>query len=155
MGEVCDEYTCHECDIDKNARSVIIIDNGYNAHMFSDLRVFHNFCTKTGIQVKCANGQLIEPFSVGDAGFLTNSLGVPQLKTNLISKGKLALSGWKTLTCDRVKEVYDKRWNKIIEAVIQNDAQPLHMSTLSTSLSRRAQTCPNPIVNSREQRLRE
>ena len=36
-------------------------------------------------------------------GFLTEVLLVPQLKTTLISEGKLALSGRKTMTFDRVK----------------------------------------------------
>ena len=31
------------------------------------------------------------------------------------------------MTFDRVKEVYEKRWNKIIETVIQNDARPLYI----------------------------
>ena len=70
---------------------MIIIDGGCSAHMFSDWRVFRNFRTKTGIQVKCANGQFIEASGVGDVDFLTGVLLVPQLK--LISEGKLALSG--------------------------------------------------------------
>ena len=44
VGEVCDEYTCHACDIRDNARRVIIIDSRCSAHMFSDWRVFHIFC---------------------------------------------------------------------------------------------------------------
>ena len=55
--------------------------------MFSDWRVFLNFLTKTGIQVKCADGQLVEASGVGDVGFLTNALLVPQLKANLIPEG--------------------------------------------------------------------
>ena len=93
VGEVCDEYICFACDSDKNARKVSIIDSGCSAHMFSDWRVFRNFRTKTGVQVMCANGQLVEASGVGDVGFLTNVLLVPQLRTNLISEGKRALSG--------------------------------------------------------------
>ena len=47
----------------------------------------------TGIKVRCANGQLVEVSGVGDVGFLTNILLVPQLKTNLTSDGELALFG--------------------------------------------------------------
>ena len=61
--------------------------------MLSTWRIFRNFRTKTGIQVKCTNGQLVEASGVGDVSFLTNVLLVPQLKTNLIFEGKLALSG--------------------------------------------------------------
>ena len=93
--------------------------------MFSDWRVFRNFRTKTGIQVKCANGQLIEAFDVDDVGFQTNALLVPQLKKCLISEGEIALSGWETVTLDRVKEVYDKQRNKVIEELYQNNAQSL------------------------------
>ena len=93
VGEVYDEYTCYACDIDGNARSTIIIDNGCGAHMFSDWRGFRNFRTKTGIQVKCANGQLIDASGVDDVGFLTDVLLVPQLKKNLSSERKLALFG--------------------------------------------------------------
>ena len=50
VGEVCDEYACHECDTDVNALSVTIIDIRCSAHMFSDWRVFRNFRTKTGIK---------------------------------------------------------------------------------------------------------
>ena len=46
VGEVCDEDICHACDSDENARSVIIIDSGCSAHMFSDWRMFRNFRTK-------------------------------------------------------------------------------------------------------------
>ena len=76
--------------------------------MFSDWRVFLNF-RKTVLQVKCANGQLVAASGVGDVGFLTDVLLVPQLKTNLISEGKLALYGWKIMTYNRVKEVYDEK----------------------------------------------
>ena len=93
--------------------------------MFSDWRVFSNFRTKTGVQVMHANGQLAEASGVVDVGFLSNVLLVPKLKTNLISEGKLALSGWKTMTYNHVKEVYDHRWNKVMETVIQNEANPL------------------------------
>ena len=75
--------------------------------MFSDWRVFCNFRTKTGIQFKCANGQLIRASSVGDVGFLTDVFLVPQLQKNLISEEKLVLSGWRTVTFDRVKQIYD------------------------------------------------
>ena len=60
--------------------------------MFTDLRVFRNFRTKIGIQVKCANGQLIEASGVGDVGFLADVLSVPKLKKTLNSKRELALS---------------------------------------------------------------
>ena len=62
-----------------------------------------------GIQVKCANNQLIDASDVDDVGFLTYVLLISLLKENLISGGKLNLSGEKTMTFDRVKEVYDKR----------------------------------------------
>ena len=52
--------------------------------MFSGWRVFRDFSSKTGIQVKCANGQLIEASGVGDVGILTTVLLVAQLKKNLI-----------------------------------------------------------------------
>ena len=94
--------------------------------MCSDWKVFRNFRTKTGIQVKCANGALIEK-PVGGVDFLTDVLLVPQLKKNLNSEGKLTLSGWRIVTFDRVKKIYDKRWSKIMEAVIQNDGQPLYI----------------------------
>ena len=93
VGEVSDEYTCHACDSFDNPRRVIIIDIGCSAHMFSDWRVFRNFRTKTGVQVRCANGQLAESSGVGDVGFLTNVLLIPQLKTNLISEGKHGYGG--------------------------------------------------------------
>ena len=109
--EVCFGYTCHTCDSSENARRFIIIDSGCSAHMFSDWRVSRNFRTKTGVQVRCANGQLVEASGVGDEGFLTNVLLVPQLKTNLISEGKLALTGWKTMTYNRVEEIYVQKWN--------------------------------------------
>ena len=79
----------HTCDSVENARRVINIDSGCSAHMFSDWRVSRNFGTKTGIQVKCANGQLVEASGVGDVGCLTYVLLVPSLKTNLISEGEL------------------------------------------------------------------
>ena len=66
--------------------------------MISDLRVFRNFRTKTGIQIKYAIGQLIEASGLGDVCFLTNVLLVPKLKKTLISQGKLALSGRKYMT---------------------------------------------------------
>ena len=127
VGEVCDEYNCNACDNDVNARKVIIIDIGCSAHMFSDWRVFQNFCTTNGVQVKCANGQLVGSSGVGDVGFLKNVLLVPQLKANLISEGKLALPGWEIMTYNRVKDVYDEKWNKIMVAVIQNDRNPLYI----------------------------
>ena len=127
VGEVCDEYTCNTCDNDDNARKAIIIDSGCSAHMFSDWRVFRNFRATTGVQVKCANGQLVGASGVGDVGFLKNVLLVPQLKTNLISEGKLALSGWKIMTYNRVKDIFDEKWNKIMVAVIQNDKNPLYI----------------------------
>ena len=99
VGEMCDEYICHACNSTENARSVIIIDSGCSAQMFSDWRVFYNFRTTTGIQVKCANGELAEASGVGDVGFLSNISLVPQLKINLISEGReetILLSGWKT-----------------------------------------------------------
>ena len=77
VGEVCDEYNCHACASDVDARKVIIIDSGCSAHMFSDWRVFRKFRTTTGVQVRCANGQLVGASGVGDAGFLTNVLLVP------------------------------------------------------------------------------
>ena len=46
VGEVCDEYNCHACASDINARKVIIIESGCNAHMFSDWRVSRNFRTR-------------------------------------------------------------------------------------------------------------
>ena len=64
---------------------------------------------------------------MGDVGFQTNILLVPQLKTNLISEGKLALSGWETMAYNRVKEGYNQ-WNKLMEAVIQNEANPLYIA---------------------------
>ena len=79
LGEVCDEYTCHACDSVDNPRRVIIIDSGCSANMFSDWRVFRYFRNKTGIQVRCVNGQPVEASGVGDVGFLTNVLLVPQL----------------------------------------------------------------------------
>ena len=54
-----------------------------------------------------------------------------------------------------MKEVYDKQWNKIMEAIIRNDAHRFTSSILPTSLSRRVQTCPKPKVKSREKRSRE
>ena len=74
-----------------------------------------------------ANGQLVEVSGVGDVGFLTNVLLVHRLKTSLISEGKLALSGWKTLTYNRVKQVYHQGWNKNMETVIKNEANPLYI----------------------------
>ena len=62
VGGMFDEDACHECNADDNARIVINIDSGCSAHMFSDWRVFQNFRTKTGIQVKCANGHLIKTY---------------------------------------------------------------------------------------------
>ena len=50
----------------------------------TDWRVFRSFCTKTGIQVKCANGQLIEASGVGDVGFFTHVLLVLQLKNTFL-----------------------------------------------------------------------
>ena len=96
-------------------------------HMFSDWRVFHKFRTKTGVQVRCANSQLVGASGVGDVGFLINVLLVPQLKTNLISEGKLALSEWKAMTYNRVKVVYDEKWNKVMEAVKQNEFDSLYI----------------------------
>ena len=63
-------------------RSYIIIDSGCSTHMFSDWRGFRNFRTKTWIQVKCADGQLIEAYGVGDWGFLTDVLMILQIKKN-------------------------------------------------------------------------
>ena len=51
VGEVCDEYTCHACDSDANARKVIIIDSGSSAHMFSDWRVLATFAPR--LEYKC------------------------------------------------------------------------------------------------------
>ena len=64
MGEVCDEYIYYVCDNGEKARSVIIIDSGCSARMLSDWRVHCTFRSKTGIQVKSANRQLIEASSV-------------------------------------------------------------------------------------------
>ena len=58
--------------------------------MFSDWTVFRNWCTKTGIRVKGAYRQLVDAFGVGDVGLITNVLLIQQLKTDLISVGKLA-----------------------------------------------------------------
>ena len=77
--------------------------------------------------MRCAIGQLVEASGLGDVGFLTNVLLVHLLKKNLISEEKLALSGWKNFTYNRVKEVYDQGWNKVMEAVIQNEANPLYI----------------------------
>ena len=124
MGEECDKYACHEADVDENTCSVIITYSGCSAHMFSVVHICsltgECFATshQNGVQVSCANGQLIEASGVGDAGFLTDALLVPQLKENLISEGKLALSGWKTMTFDCV--------NEIMEALDQNDAQTIY-----------------------------
>ena len=107
-----------------NARKVV----GCNAHKFSDWRGFRNFRTKTGVQVRCANGQLVEAYGVGDAGILSNVLLIPQHKTTLISEGKPALSGWKTMTYNRVKDVYDQKWNKVLEAVIQKESNPPNLT---------------------------
>ena len=52
---------------------------------------------------------------------------VPQPKTNLISEWKLALFGWKNMTYNRVKAVYDQKWNKVTEAVRQHEANPLYI----------------------------
>ena len=104
--EVYDRYTYYACESDINTlrwlryktrmweqcvantpgmrvkvvekSSVIIIDSECSAHMFSDWRVFRNFRTKTGIQVKCASDQLIEASDVGDLDFLIGILLVPQ-----------------------------------------------------------------------------
>ena len=59
VGEVCDEYTCHTCDSSDNALRVIIIDSGCSAHIFSGWRLFLNFRAKSGVQVRCENGQLV------------------------------------------------------------------------------------------------
>ena len=64
---------------------------------------------------------------MGDVGFLINVLLVPQLKTTLISDGKLALSGWKIMTYNRVKDVFNKKWNKMMVTVIQNETNPLYI----------------------------
>ena len=37
------------------------------------------------------------------------------------------------MTFDRVKQIYDKQWNKIMEAAIQKDAQPLYIADLAYS----------------------
>ena len=74
--------------------------------------------------MRCTNRQLVGVSGVRDVGFLTNVLLVPQLKTNLISEGILALSGWKTMTFNRVEAVYDEKWNKIMGAAIQNESNP-------------------------------
>ena len=82
-GEFCGEYSCYWCDSDENERSIIIVDSGCSAHMFSDWRVFKNFPINTEIQVNCANGQVIEASGVGNVGFLTDVLLIPQLKKYL------------------------------------------------------------------------
>ena len=64
---------------------------------------------------------------MGDVGSLTNALLVPQLKTNLIYEGKLTLSGWKIMMYNRVKDVFDEKWNKVKVAVIQNESNPLYI----------------------------
>ena len=84
---VCDEYICYACDSVENVRSTIIIGRGCSAQMFPVWRVFRIFRTKTGIQVKCANGQLIAASGVGDVGFLTGVLLVPQLKKASFLRG--------------------------------------------------------------------
>ena len=75
----------------------------------------------------CQCTLLVEASGVGDVGFLTNALLVPQLKTNFISEGELALSGWKTMTFNSVKEIYYQGWNKVMVAVIQNESNPLYI----------------------------
>ena len=52
---------------------------------------------------------------------------MPQLGGTLISGEKLALSGWKTVTFDSVKEMYKKQRNKMLETIIQNEAQQLYI----------------------------
>ena len=64
MVEVRDRYTCYACDSGENARTVIAFCYGYSVYMFSHWRFFRNFHTKAGIQVKCANGQLIKDSGV-------------------------------------------------------------------------------------------
>ena len=86
-----------------------------------------NFHTKTGVQVRYANEQLVAASGLGDVGFPTIVLLVPQFKTNLISEGKLALSEWKIMTYNRVKDVFDEKWNKVMVAIIQNESNPLYI----------------------------
>ena len=69
-----DEYTCYSCDSIDNTPSVIIIFSGWSAYIFN-------------IQVKCFNSQLVEASDVGDVGFLTNVLLVPQLTGKVFSEG--------------------------------------------------------------------
>ena len=99
--------------------------------MFSDWRVFCN--------LRCANGKVVAASGVGDVGFLRDVLIVPQQKTNLISEGKLALSGWKIMTYNRVKDVYDEKWNKVMVAMIQNDKKNYISSIRYTFLPWRTQ----------------
>ena len=66
VGEVCDEYTCHTCDSSDSVRRAIIIYSGCSAHMSSDWIFSRNFRSTTGIQVRCANGQLVEASGVGE-----------------------------------------------------------------------------------------
>ena len=58
---------------------------------------FRNYCNKTGIQIKCANGQLIKESGVGDVSIPNNVSLVTPLKINLIFFGKLALTGYTLL----------------------------------------------------------
>ena len=53
---------------------------------------------------------------------------IPQLKKILFFEVRSALSGWKTVKFYRVKEIYDKRYNKVMEFLIQNNAQPLYIA---------------------------
>lgn len=135
----------------EKARRKWCIDSGCSAHMCRDLNDFVNIDTGNNGTVNLASNTSTEIQGKGVAALSTlvngkckyvkldNALHVPDLRTNLVSVGKITDKGFEVIFRDRKAEVTDKTGNVILTAdrlnglyyIRQEDTESCRKTTIS------------------------